>query len=107
MGTPAIGGARSAVSMKVTAPKGAFGGAGSPEDGWIGDRGESDQVRAFEAGTDYLFFQGPAPKTAIQEDLPSFFSAENFADLEITPAQIAVTVAGPACFVAAASIVLQ
>ena len=40
------------------------------------------------AGKGYFFFQGPTPKTAVQEDLPSFFSAANFADLEFTPAQL-------------------
>jgi len=30
-----------------------------------------------------LVSQGPAPKTAVQEDLPDFFSAENFANLEV------------------------
>ena len=48
------------------------------------------------AGNDYVFFQGPKPLTGNQPDLPSFFSAENFADLEFTPTQIAVTVVGPA-----------
>merc|ERR1719253_2233771 len=45
-------------------------------------------------GKGYFFFQGPSPKTAVQADLPSFFSAENFADLEFTPAQVAVTITG-------------
>eukprot|EP00966_Prymnesium_polylepis_P230706 5339100-Prymnesium_polylepis.1 len=90
----------------LAAPKGAFGGTGSAEDGWLGDQGQSAQVKKFEAGTDYLFFQGPAPKTAIQEDLPSLFSADNFADIQITPAQIAVTLVGPACFLYVASIVI-
>lgn len=76
------------------APKGPFGGSGGPEDGWIGDRGRSVQVQNFENGTDYLFFQGPSPQYAVQDDLPSFFSAENFADMEIKPLQIAVTVVG-------------
>merc|ERR1719421_1954665 len=73
------------------APDGPFGGSkkpGSPG-GFLGE-----QIRKFEEGDDYLFFQGPAPKTAVQEDLPSFFSAENFADLEITAPQIAVTATG-------------
>ena len=52
------------------------------------------QVEAFEKGTDYIFFQGPKPATGYQPDLPSFFSLDNFADLEISPAQIAVTVTG-------------
>merc|ERR1719247_1486842 len=55
---------------------------------------KNTQVEQFEAGGEYLFFQGPKPKTGYQEDLPSFFSLENFADLEITPLQIAVTVTG-------------
>lgn len=87
------------------APKGPFGGSG--EQGWIGDQGRGTQVQKFEGGTDYLFFQGPAPKSAIQENLPSFFSAENFSNLKITPAQIAVTLVGPACFLVAASVVLS
>merc|ERR1719387_1861796 len=45
-------------------------------------------------GKGYFFFQGPTPKTAVQDDLPSFFSAENFADIEIKPVQVAVTVSG-------------
>merc|ERR1719247_1577546 len=86
------------------APKGAFGGSGGPDDGWVGDQGQSVQVQKFEEGSDYLFFQGPAPKTAIQDDLPSFFSAENFAGLEISPLQIVVTVTGVASFAAVASV---
>merc|ERR1719453_671633 len=45
-------------------------------------------------GEGYFFFQGPTPKTAVQKDLPSFFSAENFADLTISPVQIGVTAVG-------------
>ena len=61
----------------AVAPKGPLGGSkqvGDVSTGWLGDQGRSVQVQKFEAGTDYLFFQGPAPDTAIQEDLPSFFS---------------------------------
>merc|ERR1719310_1774541 len=47
-----------------------------------------------EPGKGYFFFQGPTPKTAYQKDLPSFFSTENFADLEIKPVQIVVTLTG-------------
>jgi hypothetical protein len=65
------------------APKGPFGGSGSGDDGWIGDRSKSTQVRKFEEATDYLFFQGPAPKSAVQPDLPSFLSIENFADMKV------------------------
>ena len=45
-------------------------------------------------GKGYLFFQGPTPKTAVQPDMPGFFSAENFEDLEITPTQTIVTGTG-------------
>merc|ERR1719409_312295 len=45
-------------------------------------------------GKGYFFFQGPTPKTAVQEDLPSFFSAANFADLEVNPKQLLVTATG-------------
>ena len=56
------------------------------------------QMQAFENGEANLFFQGPAPTTAVQDDLPSFFSAENFQDLEISTLQIAVTVVGLGTF---------
>uniref|UniRef100_A0A7S2H174 Uncharacterized protein n=1 Tax=Haptolina brevifila TaxID=156173 RepID=A0A7S2H174_9EUKA len=32
----------------------------------------------------YMFFQGPTPKTSVQAGLPSFFSEENFEDMEIS-----------------------
>lgn len=92
---------------KVKAPKGPFGGSGGPDDGWVGDRGKSTQVQKFEEATDYLFFQGPAPTTAVQDDLPSFLSAENFADMEIKPLQIAVTVVGFGTFAVFLSVLLQ
>ena len=82
------------VAISMVSPKGPFGGSGGPDDGWIGDRGKSVQVGKFEDGDDYLFFQGPAPKTAVQEDLPSFLSPENFADLEIKPLQVVFTLTG-------------
>merc|ERR1719453_1752886 len=47
-----------------------------------------------EAGKGYFFFQGPTPKTAVQADLPDFFSSENFVDLEVKPVQLAVTGTG-------------
>jgi hypothetical protein len=78
----------------VKAPKGAFGGSGGADDGWLGDRGTSEQVKKFENGADYLFFQGPAPMTAVQPDLPSFFSPENFEGMEIKWQQIFVTLLG-------------
>ena len=59
-------------------PKGPFGGyaepGGSQERGILGDKSKGRQIAKFEAAQDYVFFQGPAPKSAIQEDLPSFFS---------------------------------
>ena len=58
-------------------PSGPFGGYFDPDEaqaGWVGDRSRSKQIEKFEKGADYLFFQGPAPKTAIQEDVPDFFS---------------------------------
>ena len=51
-------------------PKGAFGGFNKPGDtseGWIGDRSKSLQIKNFEEGSDFLFFQGPAPTTAVQD----------------------------------------
>mmetsp|Transcript_41565 Transcript_41565/g.88702 ORF Transcript_41565/g.88702 Transcript_41565/m.88702 type:complete len:132 (-) Transcript_41565:471-866(-) len=87
-------------------PLGDFRRPGEEDEGWIGDRSQGTQIGKFEKGDDYLFFQGPAPKTAIQEDLPSFFSGDNFADIEITPLQIAVTVTGVASFAAVASVLV-
>ena len=79
----------------VKAPKGPFGGSGGPDDGWLGDQGRGEQVQKFERAEDYLFFQGPAPKSAIQDDLPDFFSAENFTDMKVTlPQLISVGVVG-------------
>jgi hypothetical protein len=49
-------------------------------------------------GKGYFFFQGPTPKTAYQEDLPSFFSAENFANLKIPPKLIAGLLAATISF---------
>lgn len=31
----------------------------------------------------FMFFQGPTPKTAVQAGLPSFFSQDNFADVQV------------------------
>merc|ERR1719498_193412 len=52
-------------------------------------------------GEGYLFFQGPTPKTAVQKDLPPFFSAENFAAAEVSGTGLAVTAVG---FAAAAAL---
>jgi len=64
------------------------------------------QVEKFERGDDFLFFQSPAPYTNVQEGMPSFFSLENFADLEFSLLQGVVTVTGIASFAAVASVVL-
>merc|ERR1719491_1135945 len=84
-------------------PSGPFGGFFDPDEekaGWVGDRSKSKQIEKFEKGSDYLFFQGPAPKTAIQEDVPNFFSPENVesivADIKITPLRIAIGLTGSA-----------
>merc|ERR1719310_2169362 len=96
----------SMMAKKPLIPKGPFGNYRSPsdstEDGWVGDRSRGVQIGKFEAGEDYLFFQGPAPKTAIQEDLPSFFSLENLGDaaanLQVTPVRVLIGVAGIGSF---------
>ena len=87
----------SVVSMKAPlAPKGAFGGSKKPgtPSGWLGDRSQGDQIKAYEEGTDFLFFQGPAPKTAVQPDLPSFFSIDNFAGADLKPQAIVAAATG-------------
>ena len=98
----------SAQMMGKAAPDGAFGGAKKPgaPGGWIGDQSKGYQVKRFEEGTDYLFFQGPAPKTAVQDDMPSFFSGDNFADMEITTPQVVITGVGVATAVALAGLLV-
>ena len=54
----------------------------------------------------YFFFQGPSPKTSVQKDLPSFFSPDNFANLEVSLAQVLVTLTGLASFAVISTIVL-
>ena len=78
-----------------------------------GDLSKETQPERYEQGTDFLFFQSPAPKTSggtgffdRNEEIPSFFSAENFQDIEIKPAQIAVTATGIGSFLAVASVVV-
>ena len=44
---------------------------------WVAERKPNQQG--------YEFFQGPTPKTGVQEDLPDFFSADNAADIQIPP----------------------
>lgn len=34
-------------------------------------------------GEGYQFFQGPTPKTSVQDDLPDFFSSENLSGAEV------------------------
>ena len=51
------------------------------------------------SGSDYLFFQGPAPKTAVQEDLNDFLSLETLTGAEFQGlGQIVFTVTGVASF---------
>jgi len=105
-GTPAMEEKKNKYTPAKFAPTGPFGGKKKPGDsaaGWLGDNSKGDQIRKFEEGSDYLFFQGPAPKTAVQEDLPSFFSPENFEDLEVSVPQIAVTATGLAATAALAA----
>ena len=65
------------------------------------------QVEKFEKGSDFLFFQSPAPATADQDDLPSFFSGDNVGDFQLQgPVQIAVTATGLVSFAAVLSVVL-
>merc|ERR1719390_500126 len=79
----------SMMAKKPLIPKGPFGNYRSPsdstEDGWVGDRSRGTQIGKFEAGEDYLFFQGPAPKSAVQPDLPGLLTGENFAAIEDVP----------------------
>jgi hypothetical protein len=55
-------------------------------------------------GEGYQFFQGPTPKTGIQENLPSFFE---FKDIEVTGKAkifIGLAIAGPLALAAVVSI---
>jgi hypothetical protein len=69
------------------------------------------QVSKFQEGSDFLFFQSPAPLTSGEffeaaDPPPNFFSGENFRDLQITGPQIAVTVTGVGAFLAVASVIV-
>jgi hypothetical protein len=66
--------AQPALSLSMVAPKGPWGGSTDSNEGWVGDRGRSAQVKKFEGGSDYLFFQGPSPLYAVQPDLPGVLS---------------------------------
>lgn len=58
-------------------------------------------------GTDFLFFQSPAPETAEQDDLPSVFSGDYIGSFELQgPIQIAVTITGVVSAAAVASVLL-
>jgi hypothetical protein len=96
-------------TMRGVYPKGPFGDYAEVGDttGWVGDQSQGTQIKAFEAGDDYLFFQGPSPKTAIQEDLPGLFTGENLAAAEITPLQIGVTVVGLGTFATLVPVLLS
>lgn len=65
---------------------------------WISES-SGPQGEGFLSGTDYLFFQGPTPRTGQQKDMPDFFSAENFKDFKVTPFWAAATATGLASFV--------
>ena len=70
------------------------------------------QVSKFQEGSDFLFFQSPAPLTSGEffeaaDPPPDFFSGENFRDLQITPIQIGVTVTGIGAFLAVAGVIIQ
>jgi len=108
----AASGVRASLAMKggPPIPKGPFGDfylPGEEAKGWVGDTSQGTQIAKFEAGEDYLFFQGPAPETAIQEDLPSLFSIENLSEAKITVAQIGVTATGIGSAVALATLLTQ
>ena len=112
MSSPLMAGDKSNNTPAKLVPKGPFGGyvtasESSADAGWIGDQSNGEQIGKFERGEDYLFFQGPAPKTAVQEDLPSLFSAENLAEMQIKPLQIGVTVVGVATFAAVGSVLIS
>lgn len=74
---------------------------------WLTLAVHAAQVAKFEDGTDFLFFQSPAPTTMYQDDLPSFFSGENFSGMEVKPLQIAVTVSGLATAAAVVPVLLS
>ena len=92
-------------------PQGPFGGYSKVGEkaGWLGDNSKSLQVGKFEDGSDYLFFQGPAPKTAVQEDLPSLFSGENLSEglSNFPPQAIVFAGTGVASLAAVGSVLVQ
>lgn len=91
-------------------PQGPFGGfakPGSAKEGVLGDNSKSVQVGKFEDGSDFLFFQGPAPKTAVQEDLPGLFTAENLAEAQFDIRSIVFAGTGLASLAAVGSILVQ
>lgn len=52
----------------------------------------------------YMFFQGPTPLTSVQDGLPSFFSSENFSDLDVPLTLKIVGGVGAASFLAVAAV---
>jgi len=83
-----------AAPSMILNPNSLFGGIDDNEPG-----DSKGQVAKFQKGSDFLFFQSPAPLTSgefmpAKNPPPNFFSAENFSDLEITGPQIGVTVTG-------------
>jgi hypothetical protein len=45
-------------------------------------------------GEGYQFFQGPSPKTSVQEGMPDFFSSDNFADSDAGAGKLFIPLAG-------------
>mmetsp|Transcript_17118 Transcript_17118/g.28665 ORF Transcript_17118/g.28665 Transcript_17118/m.28665 type:complete len:151 (+) Transcript_17118:49-501(+) len=58
------------------------------------------------AGQGYTFFQGPTPKTSVQEGMPDFFSADNFAGAELPAVAKVLAAVGSLAFVAVAVILI-
>ena len=104
---PGAGG--SSPSPARAAPK----GAPSPQDDAIAFKDpealtpEEERKLKLEVGTNwrprtstikgegYQFFQGPTPKTSVQDGMPDFFSSDNFADAEVAGAgKVLIPVAG-------------
>ena len=74
---------------------------------WLGDRSQGTHIDKFERGEEFLFFQGPSPKTAIQDDLPSFFDlSSTLGNAEITPIMIVLAGTGAVSFAAVGSVLL-
>lgn len=108
---------RSAVSSVVSevdsdAPSRAAQGSPNPKDDAIAFKDpealtpEEERKLKLEVGTNwrprtstvkgegYQFFQGPSPKTSVQEGMPDFFSSDNFADSDAGAGKLFIPLAG-------------